>query len=87
MSPDVVPSQVHENYEQVAGTLLHMVTTGEFPFENIPTGVRHGTPRLTDGFVQIDEDGVVVYTNPMRCRTSTVWVFRAHFAGRFLLSW
>ena len=62
--PDVVPSQVHENYEQVAGTLLHMVTTGEFPFENIPTGVRHGTPRLTDGFVQIDEDGVVVYASP-----------------------
>ncbi|MFT0848688.1 PAS domain-containing sensor histidine kinase [Actinomycetaceae bacterium L2_0104] len=62
--PDVVPSQVHENYEQIAGTLAHMVTTGEFPFENTPTGVRHGTPRLTDGFVQIDEDGTILYASP-----------------------
>ena len=62
--PDVVPTQVHENYEQIAGTLAHMVTTGEFPFENTPTGVRHGTPRLTDGFVQIDEDGTILYASP-----------------------
>ena len=62
--PDLVPSQVHENYEQIAGTLAHMVTTGEFPFENTPTGVRHGTPRLTDGFVQIDEDGTILYASP-----------------------
>lgn len=62
--PDVVPSQVHDNYEQIADTLAHMVTTGEFPFENTPTGVRHGTPRLTDGFVQIDEDGTILYASP-----------------------
>lgn len=29
--PDVVPTQVHENYEQIAGTLAHMVTTGSSP--------------------------------------------------------
>ena len=62
--PDRVPSQIQGNYEQVSSALIHMVTTGEFPFENMPTGVRHGTPRLTDGFVQIDEDGTILYASP-----------------------
>ena len=62
--PDRVPSQIQGNYEQVSAALIHMVTTGEFPFDNVPTGVRHGTPRLTDGFVQIDEDGTILYASP-----------------------
>ncbi|MGO1593897.1 MAG: sensor histidine kinase, partial [Ancrocorticia sp.] len=62
--PDRVPSQIQGNYEQVADALIHMVSTGEFPFENTPTGIRHGTPRLTDGFVQIDVDGTILYASP-----------------------
>ena len=30
--PDRVPSQIQGNYEQVSSALIHMVTTGEFPF-------------------------------------------------------
>lgn len=62
--PDRVPSQIQGNYESVSDALIHMISTGEFPFEDTPTGVRHGTPRLTDGFVQIDVDGTILYASP-----------------------
>lgn len=61
---DRVSSQVLTNYEEVADGLLRMVSTGEFPYDGKPTGFRHGTPRVSDGFVQLDEDGVVLYANP-----------------------
>ena len=49
---------------EISRALVHMMATGEFPFDGRPTGYRHGTPRLTDGFVQIDPDGVVLYASP-----------------------
>ncbi|MDO4887773.1 MAG: histidine kinase N-terminal domain-containing protein [Actinomycetaceae bacterium] len=61
---NVVPSQIQSDYSDIAESLLHMITTGEFPFYGTPTGYRHGTPRLTDGFVHLDSDGVVLYASP-----------------------
>jgi Signal transduction histidine kinase len=61
---DRVPSQVLTNYEEVADGLLHMVATGEFPYDGQPTGFRHGTPRVSDGFVELNEEGEVVYAAP-----------------------
>lgn len=62
--PVEYPTLGPNEYAEVAKTLLRMVTTGEFPLEGAPTGYRHGTPRMTDGFVHLDEDGVVVYASP-----------------------
>lgn len=61
---NVVPSQIQSDYSEISRALVHMMATGEFPFDGRPTGYRHGTPRLTDGFVQIDPDGVVLYASP-----------------------
>lgn len=61
---DRVPSQVLSTYEAVADRLFHMVTTGEFPYDGAPTGYRHGTPRVIDGFVQLNDDGEVIFANP-----------------------
>ena len=66
-SLDVVPVQVPAlttNYSTISSQLVHMVTTGEFPFDGRPTGYRHGTPRMTDGFVHLDPEGVVLYASP-----------------------
>lgn len=66
-SLDVVPVQVPAlttNYSTISSHLVHMVTTGEFPFDGRPTGYRHGTPRVTDGFVHLDPEGVVLYASP-----------------------
>ena len=62
--PAEMPVFGPNEYAEIADTLLRMVTTGEFPLEGAPTGYRHGTPRLTDGFVHLDDDGIVMYASP-----------------------
>ena len=62
--PDRVPSQRHENYEEISQTLFHMVASGEFPFSDVPLGVRRGAPRVSDGVIHLDSEGVVIYASP-----------------------
>lgn len=62
--PDRVPSHAQLSYEDVAGDLVGMVATGDFPIDGAPTGYRHGTPRVSDGFIHVDADGDVVYASP-----------------------
>lgn len=61
---DRVSSQVLDTYETIADSLLRMVTTGEFPYEGTPASYRHGTPRVIDGFIQLNDDGDVVFADP-----------------------
>lgn len=51
-------------YVEISDMLLTMVVTGEFPHPEAGTGYRHGTPRLTDGFIHLAEDGTVLYASP-----------------------
>lgn len=62
ISPAQLPAQI--DYWDVSGTLLSMVTRGEFPFDGSATGYRHGTPRVTDGYTHLDADGTVLYASP-----------------------
>lgn len=62
--PDTVPSQAQQNYQDIAAQLLDMITTGEFPFAGTPTGYRHGTPRVPDGIMHLDDEGKVLYASP-----------------------
>ncbi|MDY5584859.1 MAG: histidine kinase N-terminal domain-containing protein [Arcanobacterium sp.] len=62
--PDRTPNQRHLNYGDIAQTLLEMIASGDFPLEGTPTGFRHGTPRVSDGLVHLDEDGTVLYASP-----------------------
>ena len=62
--PDRVPTQTHEHYEIPAALLLEMVQNGEFPIDDAPSSYRHGTPRVADGVVVMDADGMVLYASP-----------------------
>ena len=42
-------------YIEISDMLLTMVTTSEFPHPDSSTAYRHGTPRLTDGFIHLDD--------------------------------
>lgn len=64
LMPDRVPAQFQSNYGDIAESLLRMVTTSEYPFDGSPTGYRHGTPRVVDGFIRLDAEGSVVYGSP-----------------------
>nr|NLD41104.1 PAS domain-containing protein [Actinomycetales bacterium] len=57
------PSRLEVNYLALADDLCGMITRGEFPQTSAP-GARRGGPRVGDGIVRIDADGIVMYASP-----------------------
>ncbi|SIS05491.1 sensor histidine kinase [Williamsia sterculiae] len=58
-----LPSPLELAYQDCAHDLCQMVCDGTFPqHEGNPRGL--STPRAGDGFVRIDDDGVVTYASP-----------------------
>jgi two-component sensor histidine kinase/PAS domain-containing protein len=58
------PSLLELTYHGLADALARMVSTGEFPSTTAPTGMRRGAPRVGDGVIEIDAEGVVTYASP-----------------------
>ena len=58
------PSRLELTYRDLADALLRMVATGEFPSRSAPTGLRRGAPRVGDGVVHLDVEGMVRYASP-----------------------
>ncbi|NDZ94130.1 ATPase [Streptomyces sp. SID6673] len=58
-----LPSPLELAYQDSANDLCQMVADGSFPHvEGNPRGL--STPRAGDGFVRVDENGMVVYASP-----------------------
>ncbi|AMD86357.1 sensor histidine kinase [Actinomyces radicidentis] len=55
---------VEQPMESIADALCAMIAEGSFPVKGAATGLRHGTPRVADGVVRLDTDGVIVYASP-----------------------
>lgn len=62
--PDRVPGHAQENYDDIQNRLMNMIADGDFPFLGAPTGYKHGTPRVSDGLIHLDNDGRVHYASP-----------------------
>jgi two-component system, sensor histidine kinase PdtaS len=58
------PSRLELTYLRCADDLALMVAGGEFPVTDTPTGPRRGAPRVGDGMVRLDVEGVVTYASP-----------------------
>ncbi len=58
------PSRLELTYRDLAESILRMVATGEFPSPSAPTGMRRGAPRVGDGVVHLDAEGLVRYASP-----------------------
>ena len=58
------PSRLELTYLATADALSRMVAAGEFPNSSAPTGLRRGAPRVGDGVVRLDYDGVITYASP-----------------------
>jgi two-component sensor histidine kinase len=58
------PSRLELMYLQCADALTGMVATGDFPVVGAPTGQRRGAPRVGDGLIVLDGEGVVRYASP-----------------------
>ncbi|MBM6404379.1 sensor histidine kinase [Phycicoccus sp. CSK15P-2] len=58
------PSRLELTYRDLADAILRMVATGEFPSPSAPTGLRRGAPRVGDGVIHLDAEGMVRYASP-----------------------
>ncbi len=58
------PSRLELTYQALADALTRMIAAGEFPHASAPTGMRRGAPRVGDGVVRLDVNGVVTYASP-----------------------
>jgi two-component sensor histidine kinase len=58
------PSRLELTYRSLADQLVEMIAVGDFPSAAEPTGLRRGAPRVGDGVMQLDGDGVVLYASP-----------------------
>ncbi|MFN2642447.1 MAG: histidine kinase N-terminal domain-containing protein, partial [Actinomycetota bacterium] len=56
------PSRLELSYLQAAGDLAQMIAQGSFPPHDPPE--RDIRPRVGDGFLRLDPDGVVTYASP-----------------------
>jgi len=57
-------SRLEINYKGAADDLLRMVTRGEFPLRTSVTGPKRGAPRVGDGVLRLDAQGIVTYASP-----------------------
>ncbi|EMY35681.1 signal transduction histidine kinase [Arthrobacter crystallopoietes BAB-32] len=64
LSSSRMPSRLELTYRQCAYDLLHMGTLGLWPDFASPTGSRRGAPRVGDGLIRLDADGIVQYASP-----------------------
>ncbi|MGH9262650.1 MAG: sensor histidine kinase, partial [Acidimicrobiales bacterium] len=64
LSGSRMPSRLELTYKRCAEDLLKMCTQGLWPDFATPTGSRRGAPRVGDGFIRLDADGVVQYASP-----------------------
>ena len=57
-------SRLEINYKGAADDLLGMITRGEFPLPTSVTGPKRGAPRVGDGVLRLDAQGIVTYASP-----------------------
>ncbi|MEO5609439.1 MAG: sensor histidine kinase [Ornithinibacter sp.] len=58
------PSRLELTYRDLADSLMRMVAAEDFPSVSAPTGMRRGAPRVGDGVMHLDAEGVVRYASP-----------------------
>ena len=51
-------------FKSVSRQLQRMIAAGDFPYEVTPTIGKHGNPRVADGALLLDKDGVVQHASP-----------------------
>ncbi|MEI2777173.1 MAG: sensor histidine kinase [Tetrasphaera sp.] len=58
------PSRLELSFQALAGSLVRMISAGEWPHVGAPTGFRRGAPRISDGVIHLNTDGLVLYATP-----------------------
>lgn len=64
LSTPRLPLGVESWAAEAVDQLCDMVARGEYPYDSTPTVTTHGVPRVLDGVVLLDGDGVVKHATP-----------------------
>lgn len=78
------PSRLEITYRATADVLLGMVASGHFPRLGSRLGHRSGTPRVGDGIVRIDVDGIITYASPNATSALHRFGQRGRVVGEYL---
>lgn len=62
--PESVPSPDRARQRDLGTRLLRMIAAGAFPISGAPIPPRRGAPRVVDGIVELDDQGVVLWASP-----------------------
>lgn len=58
------PSRLELTYLQSASDLAQMIAAGSFPYPNVEQADMDAAPRVGDGLIRLDADGIVTYASP-----------------------
>lgn len=70
---------------EAAKTLAEMITRGQYPYNVTPTAVHHGQPRVIDGAILLDSEGVVKEITPNATSCLRRLGMRENPVGRLLI--
>lgn len=62
--PESAPSADRVRHRDLGLRLLRMISAGAFPITGAPIPPRRGAPRVVDGIVELDDQGVVLWASP-----------------------
>ncbi|MDO4612728.1 MAG: histidine kinase N-terminal domain-containing protein [Actinomycetaceae bacterium] len=71
-------------FEEITNALAAMLAAGRYPYESAPTSSSHGIPRVSDGAIYIDNDGVVQSVTPNARSCFRRLGFKQSLEGRVL---
>lgn len=57
-------SAAERRMQELGDRLLSMIASGEFPIEGAPVPPKRGAPRVGDGTISVDADGIVLWASP-----------------------
>ncbi len=70
--------------EWAGNVMLEMIAEGQYPYDQAPTGGRHGVPRVIDGAILLDADGIVRGLTPNATSCIRRLGIRGHLIGQSL---
>ncbi len=78
------PSALELTYRSSADTLARMIAAGEFPMVGAPMGLRSGAPRVGDGVIRLDIEGIITYASPNATSALHRLGYRREIVGDYL---
>lgn len=78
------PSRLELTFSGCANDILDMIVAGDFPDASAPSGPRRGAPRVSDGLIRLDVDGLVTFASPNALSAFNRLGYRGELEGRSL---